>query len=267
MVALVASGVVHRTGLHIVRHHADAPGPPVVLVHGAPDRSKSFAHSIHRLTDLQVVAYDRRGYGKSLAAGEQGGGFATHARDLVDILDGTPSVVVGHSAGGAVAMAAATLAPELFLALGVWEPPMVPWPFWPEDRRRITLDWIAFDDTDLLGESVTRMMLGDSVWDGLSERTRQLLRAEGRAFHADMASQVEPFFDISALRVPRVLGCGTAEAWQRTIFLRCAEATGCEAIVVEGASHYVHTSDPATWASFVRATAALAAPDWATTGS
>ena len=42
-------------GLHVVRHHADAPGPPVVLVHGAPDRSKNFAHVVHRLSDLPVT--------------------------------------------------------------------------------------------------------------------------------------------------------------------------------------------------------------------
>ena len=99
------------------------PGPPVVLVHGAPDRSKNFAHVVHRLADLNVTVYDRRGYGRSLDAavrpdGSFAGGFDVHADDLVTILDGTPSIVVGQSAGGAVAMLAATRAPELFLALG-----------------------------------------------------------------------------------------------------------------------------------------------------
>ena len=69
---------VQPPGLHVVRHHDDAPGPRVVLVHGAPDRSKNFAAVVDRLADLPVTVYDRRGYGKSLAAGAEGG-FNVHA--------------------------------------------------------------------------------------------------------------------------------------------------------------------------------------------
>ena len=121
-------------GLHVARHHANAPGPPVVLVHGAPDRSKSFTRLVDHL-DLPVTVYDRRGYGESLAAGAEGVGVDVHAADLIAVLDHTPSVVVGHSAGSAVAMLAATRAPELFLALGVWEPPMTAWEWWPPENR------------------------------------------------------------------------------------------------------------------------------------
>src|SRR5215216_1802867 len=96
---------VPHPGLHVVNHHAHADSPRVVLVHGAPDRSKSFAHVVHRLPDLAVTVYDRRGYGKSLDAAWNAdrlfsGGFAVHADDLIDMLDGRPSVVVGQSAGG-----------------------------------------------------------------------------------------------------------------------------------------------------------------------
>ena len=71
----------------------DAPGPPVVLVHGAPDRAKNFAHVVHRLPDLAITVYDRRGYGRSIdagrdASGQVPGGFEVHAADLIDILDG-----------------------------------------------------------------------------------------------------------------------------------------------------------------------------------
>ena len=113
-------------GLHIVRHlhHHEADHAPVVIVHGQPDRSKNFARVLHLLTDLPVTAYDRRGYGKSLNAAPKARGFSDHADDLLEILDGTPSIVVGQSAGGTIAMLAATRAPELFLALGVWEPPL-----------------------------------------------------------------------------------------------------------------------------------------------
>ena len=131
----------HSHDLHVVRHHADAPDPPVVLVHGGADRAKSFAPIVQRISDIPVTVYDRRGYGQSLTVGADGDRFDDHADDLIAILGGTPSVVVGHSAGGAIAMLAATRVPELFLALGVWEPPMTQWEWWPADARQQAAAW------------------------------------------------------------------------------------------------------------------------------
>ncbi|MDO8365024.1 MAG: alpha/beta hydrolase [Actinomycetota bacterium] len=252
---------MHPSGLHVVRHHADAPGPPVVLVHGAPDRSKNFAHVVHQLSDLPVTIYDRRGYGKSLAAGEHGGGFHTHAADLIALLDDTPSIVVGQSAGGAIGMLAATLRPDLFLALGVWEPPMVPWMWWVGmDAWQRTMTSVMFTDTIALGEQFNRMILGNERWEQLAERTQELLRAEGEAFRADMRSQIEPYFDLADLTVPMVVGCGTSsfDETHRTAPHRLAARLGAELLVVDGADHFSHLSNPAAWVRLVRATVELA---------
>ena len=99
-----------------------------MLVHGSPDRSANFAKVLARVPDLRVTTYDRRGYGRSV--GMDGGGFSTHADDLIALLDGEPAVVMGHSAGGAVALLASTRAPELFRSIGVWESPMVAHEWW-----------------------------------------------------------------------------------------------------------------------------------------
>jgi pimeloyl-ACP methyl ester carboxylesterase len=248
-------------GLHVVRHHVGAPGPPVVIVHGAPDRGKNFAHVVHRLSDVPVTVYDRRGYGRSIAAGSEGGGFAVHADDLIALLDGTPSVVVGQSAGGAIAMLAATKAPELFLALGAWEPPMVPWLWWGgEISLERTLSWAAHPDSRLLGEEFNRGIIGDERWDNLRRSTREMLRAEGEAFRADMACQEREFMDLDALHVPLLIGCGTV--FQDDIHAgashRLAERTGAELFVVDGADHFAHTNHPGAWVELVRRTVALA---------
>jgi len=238
----------------------------VVLVHGAPDRSKNFAHVVHRLHDLHVMVYDRRGYGKSLAAaprpdGSVAGGFAVHADDLIALLDDTPSVVVGQSAGGAIAMLAATMAPELFLALGVWEPPMVPWDWWVgEEAQRRTMDYASYDDAFCLGEDFNRSILGDERWEQLRDRTKDLLRAEGAAFRADMAFQREPFLDLDAIKVPFIVGCGTVafSEGHRMANHRIADRAGAELLVVEGADHFAHTNHPDAWVELVRRTVALA---------
>jgi pimeloyl-ACP methyl ester carboxylesterase len=257
---------VHPSGLHVVRHHAGAPGGPVVLVHGAPDRAKNFAHVVHQLSDHDVTVYDRRGYGKSLAAADSGveccplGGFDVHADDLLALLDGRPSIVVGQSAGGSIAMIAATKAPELFVALGVWEPPMVAWDWWMGDEAwQRTMLWALWTDPYDLGETVNRSILGDERWESVPDRTKELLRAEGVAFRADMAGQRERSFDLDQLKVPFVVGCGTVTPDPRFLgaHRRLAEHTGGELFVVEGADHFAHTNHPEAWASFARRTIAL----------
>ena len=244
----------------------DAAGFPVVIVHGAPDRSKNFAHVVHRLSDLAVTVYDRRGYGKSLEAGRAPdgsaiGGFDVHADDLIELLDGTPSVVCGQSAGGAIAMLAATKAPELFAALGAWEPPMVPWDWWAGDEpMERTRAWATSEDAFALGESMNRGILGDERWEQLRDSTKELLRAEGLAFRTDMIGQLEPYLEFDHLKVPFLVGCGTQSYDARFVDAnkRLAERTCGELLVCEGASHYAHTNNPEAWVGFVRATVALA---------
>jgi pimeloyl-ACP methyl ester carboxylesterase len=238
----------------------------VVIVHGAPDRSKNFAHVVHLLGDLPVTVYDRRGYGRSLAAagadGAAPGGFPVHADDLVAVLGGTRSIVVGQSAGGAIALRAAQQAPELFAAVGVWEPPMVPWDWWMgEEAWQRTMLWALYADPDQLGEHVNRSILGAERWAGLLDRTRDLLRAEGSAFRADMLSQRAPFLDVDrGFDMPVVVGCGTVAPDPRFVdaHRRVADRLGAERLVVDGADHYAHTNHPGAWVALVRRTVALA---------
>ena len=219
---------------------------------------------VHRLPDLPVTVYDRRGYGKSLEAAWDSdrsfaGGFQVHADDLIAILDDTPSVVVGQSAGGTIAMLAATKVPELFLGLGLWEPAMVPWDFGTgTDAYEYTMALAGYDDPLALGERINRDILGNDRWDALRPSTQQMLRAEGWAFRADMACQREPFLDLDALKPPIVLGCGTVPrhpGWHRTQAL-VAERLGAELFVAEGADHFAHTGAPEAWAELVRRTVA-----------
>lgn len=250
-------------GLHIVHHHPHADHVPVVIVHGQPDRSKNFARVLHLLTDLPVTAYDRRGYGKSLDATPQARGFGDHADDLIAILDGKPSVVVGQSAGGTIAMLAATRAPELFLALGVWEPPLSSWDWWAQGEAwERTAEHAMYCDAEQLGEDFNRMILGDERWFGLPERTRDLLRLEGRQFRADMTCQLVRMFDLDDLTVPFLVGYGGAsQEFNRIGATRLAERTGAQVFVGEGADHFAHTGSPAVWAELVRRTLALAEGD------
>ncbi len=118
-------------GLHIIERPGTAPGAPtLVLVHGSLDRADSFGRVIRRLPEFAIVAYDRRGYQGSRAAGVVG--LEGHISDLVAILaslrsGGAVSVsAIGHSLGGDVVIGAALADPELCESVGAFEPPM-PW--------------------------------------------------------------------------------------------------------------------------------------------
>jgi 3-oxoadipate enol-lactonase len=97
-------------------------GTPVVLLHGFPLSSAIWNEQRQRLGDhYRVITPDLRGHGHSPAPM---GVYEMDllARDVFALLDSlavTKAVIMGHSMGGYVALAAWKLAPERFLALGL----------------------------------------------------------------------------------------------------------------------------------------------------
>jgi len=259
----VPSAPVATTGLHVELHPARTPvpgRPRVVLVHGSPDRSRNFAAVLALLEDLDVVTYDRRGYGRSLHVQPPARDFGDHADDLVAVLDGTPAVVVAQSVGCNVACTAAARAPELVLALGLWEPPNAWCDWWPTpDLAETAARFAAATDTEALGETFNRGILGDERWEGLAERTKAMLRAEGAAFRADMAAELSAPFAFEDLRCPIVVGHGTnTSSGHEEGARRLAALLGCERYEVPGADHFAPLSNPPAWAELVRRAVALA---------
>src|SRR5215469_3102914 len=78
-------------------------GPPVVLIHGYPLSSKAWDKQVPVLLDLgcRVIAYDRRGFGKSSqpTTGYDYDTFAADLNALMDKLDLRDAVLVGFSMG------------------------------------------------------------------------------------------------------------------------------------------------------------------------
>jgi pimeloyl-ACP methyl ester carboxylesterase len=246
-----------------VDDRAGSAAVPVVLVHGAPDRSKNFAPVVELLPDLPLVIYDRRGYGKSLDALPPATDFADHAQDLIAILGGRRAVVVAQSVGCNVAMAAAAKAPSLFAALGMWEPPTAWCDWWPvPDLRESVCSLVAATDTELLAEVFNRNILGDRRWESLSVRTKDMLRREGAAFHADMASELTALFDFADITCPVIIGAGTATgSGHLEGARRLARILNAEVFEVENADHFAPLTSPASWAELVRKAVALAGTD------
>lgn len=234
--------------LHVTAHGGTEP--VVVLVHGAMDRSTSFGRVARDLADVAVVRYDRRGYGRSLAAGPTD--LAGHVADLALIVDGRPAVVVGHSVGGVIALAAVASV-ESVLGVVAYEAP-TPWaPWWPTGAGAGHRD--DLDPADA-AERFMRRMVGDRVWSRLPPSTRAARRSEGAALRADLdlVAAGAPF-DPASVAVPVLALAGTETSWwhRRAAEELAAAVPAGRFALVEGAGHGVHLTRPFALADRIRA--------------
>ena len=113
----------------VVLNYVEGPpsGPPVLLLHGIPDRWQEFLPIIPALClRWKLYALDFRGHGKS---GRVPGGYHSrfYGQDVVDFLKKNvckPAIVFGMSAGGLVALDVAARAPERVSALVLGDSPI-----------------------------------------------------------------------------------------------------------------------------------------------
>ena len=108
-------------------------GPDVVLIHGASSNVRDFTFAfMDRLTDrFRVIALDRPGFGFSEASPPDGDTLADQARILSEAavqLGAERPIVLGHSYGGAVAMAWALEHPDRLSALVIESGATMVWP-------------------------------------------------------------------------------------------------------------------------------------------
>jgi pimeloyl-ACP methyl ester carboxylesterase len=257
-------------GLTVVRHPpeavevqtvedeqvARAPGaPPVVIVHGALDRASSMGRLCRNLRDLDVVTYDRRGYGRSSDAG-LAKGLDQHVDDLAAVIEdvGRPVVLVGHSFGGLVVMdAAARLGPTVLGTL-TYESPA----HWVAGHhvQPKTLAVLAHPVPADAAEEFMRRAIGDAAWERLPPGTRQARRSEGQALLSDLGSLPldGPPFDPTAITAKPLLAYGGAseDRLRRSAQDMAAQIPGAEVAVVDGAEHDVHLTHPREFAALVR---------------
>jgi pimeloyl-ACP methyl ester carboxylesterase len=247
-------------------------GPLVALVHGTMDRSGGMLRVRRVLqSTCRVLRYDRRGYGRSLAAGPAVR-FDQQVDDLVRLLDGRPAVVAGHSFGGVIGLALAERRPDLVRAVLAYEAPKMWAPWWPGSTpgSRAAASTSPGEDGDApmpdpqdAAEYFLRRMIGDATWDRLPASMRAERRAEGPALVAEMRSvrpPQPPPFDASAITVPVLAAYGTET---RPHHMRATEELARtvphgELRVVEGADHGAHLTHPGEFADLVRRALELA---------
>lgn len=257
------------------------------MVHGSLDRGSSFTRTVRRLAEWGVVTYDRRGYQGS-RDGSSPADLGAHVDDLLGVVAGIPGsggridggrvTAVGHSLGGDVVLAAAIQEPGLFGSVAVYEPPM-PWlgirrttgsasrPARPAtagaDDPASRPARPAKADPDEEVERFFRRMVGDAAWERLPEAARAQRRADGPALVADLAALAGSApFDVTALSVPAVFGCGGPQSrahHRDTVAWLAEHVPGAELVRIEGAGHGAHLTHPDGFAAMVRTAVRLGA--------
>ncbi len=222
------------------------------------DRGAAFVKLARRLEDVTTVRYDRRGYGRSIGAGV----CATlddQIDDLRQVIGAEHVVLVGHSSGAVIALAAASqLGGQVRGVLAV-EPPM-PWePWWP--RRTAGGVAAGTPDPGDAAEAFMRRIVGDAVWESLPAGTRAQRRAEGPARQAAQRMLRPPGApgDTTPRTMPRVVGYGAAPdvRHRRAVEVLADAVPGAQVLIVPGAGHNVPTTHPDALVPAVRLLAGL----------
>ncbi|MBM2614836.1 alpha/beta hydrolase [Actinoplanes sp. LDG1-06] len=95
------------------REAGDPDGTPAVLLHGSGSSSTTWDRFAPRLTGHRTIAVDLRGHGASGRPGDYSlAGLRDDLLGLLQALDLRDALVVGHSVGAYIALAAAAEVPE-----------------------------------------------------------------------------------------------------------------------------------------------------------
>jgi pimeloyl-ACP methyl ester carboxylesterase len=222
------------------------------------DRAASFGRVMRRLGDLDVIAYDRRGYDGSLDAGVART-LGEHAADLVAVVDWSGAdrcVVVGHSLGGTIALVLAATEVSGVEAVGAFEAPVPTLPGYRADAGDVALDAAARGGPPAAAEAFYRLLVGDRTWDRLREVDRAARLAEGAALVAELEDLRRPGAspELDRVAVPVRVGAGGAGGayWARAAAALADHLPLATLDVIQGAGHGAHLSHPDDFARYVR---------------
>ena len=197
-------------------------GVPILLIPPSGATASTWGAAAEELGRIgRVIAYDRRGYARS--GGEPVRSMSTHTADaaaLLEHLRTPPAVVVGTSAGAAIAVDLAVRRPDLVRGVVAHE---FPWRFArhvPSGSQVAALAKIGAlalcgrqaDAAEALLRSAYSYRDGGSAWDAFPDEWRRVARDNARATLIDFLNSIGTYpsaGDLSTIGAPVVCSCGT----------------------------------------------------------
>jgi 3-oxoadipate enol-lactonase len=233
-------------------YEEDGGGVPILLIPPAGSTSSTWGSAIEELARIgRVITYDRRGYARS--GGEAVRSISTHTADAATLLEHLapePAVVVGTSAGAAIAVDLAVRRPDLVLSVVAHE---FPWRF---TRHRPAASQVAAlarigsfairgrqaDAAEALLRSAYSYRDGGSAWEVFPEAWRQVARDNSGPALADFRNSIGSYpsaRDLGAVKVPIVCtyGARSANGMARLVRLLAAAIPTATTYRIDGAGH------------------------------
>jgi pimeloyl-ACP methyl ester carboxylesterase len=201
-------------------------GVPILLIHPAGSTASTWGPATGQLARIgRVIAYDRRGYARS--GGHPARSIAIHTADaaaMLQSLQAPPAVVVGTSAGAAIAIDLAVRRPDLVRVVIAHE---FPWRFTRHLPTGSVVALATIGSLALRGrqsqaaEALLRSAYsyrdGGSAWDAFPEAWRQAARDNARATLEDFRNSIGSYpspRELATVQVPVVCSYGGAEPHQ-----------------------------------------------------
>jgi pimeloyl-ACP methyl ester carboxylesterase len=227
-------------------------GTPILLIHPAGSTASTWGAAAEELAQIgRVIAYDRRGYARS--GGEPPSSMSTHTADaaaLLEHLRTPPAVVVGTSAGAAIAVDVAVRRSDLVRVVIAHE---FPWRF---TRHLPTLSQIKAlakigslalrgrqrDAAEALLRSAYTYRDGGSAWDAFPEEWRRAGRENARSALADFRNSISEYpsaADLATVEVPVVCtyGARSPDSMAGLVRSLAAAIPTARTHQIEGAGH------------------------------
>ena len=197
-------------------------GVPILLIPPSGATGSTWGSAIEELARIgRVIAYDRRGYARS--GGEPVHSMSIHTADaaaLLEHLRTPPAVVVGTSAGAAIAIDLAVRRPDLVRVVIAHE---FPWrlsrhlPAASQLAALAKIGSLALRGRD--GEAIEVLLRttytypdGRSAWDAFPEEWRRIARENAGAALADFRNSIVAYpsaADLATIKVPVVCSYGS----------------------------------------------------------
>jgi 3-oxoadipate enol-lactonase len=227
-------------------------GVPILLIHPAGATASTWGSAIDELARIgRVIAYDRRGYARS--GGDPVRSMRTQTADAAAVLESLrtpPAVVVGTSAGAAIAVDLAVRRPDLVRVVVAHE---FPWRFTrhlPTGSQIAALARIGSlalrgrqsDAAEALLRSAYTYRDGRTAWDSFPEEWRRAGRENARAALADFRNSIGVYpsrRDLATVEVPVVCSYGarSPDSMGGLVRLLAAAIPSARTRQVEGAGH------------------------------
>ena len=227
-------------------------GVPILLIPPAGSTASTWGAATEELARIgRVITYDRRGYARS--GGEPVRSMFTHTTDAAELLEYvrcSPAVVVGTSAGAAIAVDLAVRRPDLVRAVIAHE---FPWRFTrhlptvSQVAALITIGSLALrgrqsDAAEALLRSAYTYRDGGSAWDAFPEEWRRAGRENAQAALADFRNSIGVYpsaEDLATIEVAFVCSYGarSPDSMKRLVRSLAAAIPTATTREISGAGH------------------------------